>query len=182
MWSNKIEIGKEIDEQVTKVLLILGIKVLFRLGIAQVVVSTIMWKRKTEEMEKRRPAIQVTDHRMDVGLTPESKESEDLETGSCSRKTARRSTGVGGKTPRLAINFKQVRKKSKKAKSVQECFDVDDDEDEEAGSFQVQEDDEVALVENNSGYCDVCGQDFKNRENLEEHLSAHHGLLTCRYL
>ena len=182
MWSNKIEIGKEIDEQVTKVLLILGIKVLFRLGIAQVVVSTIMWKRKTEEMEKRRPAIQVTDHRMDVGLTPESKESEDLETGSCSRKTARRSTGVGGKTPRLAINFKQVRKKSKKAKSAQECFDVDDDEDEEAGSFQVQEDDEVALVENNSGYCDVCGQDFKNRENLEEHLSAHHGLLTCRYL
>ena len=133
-------------------------------------------------MEKRRSGIQVADHRMDVGLTPESKEPEDLETGSCSRKTARRSTGVGGKTPRLAINFKQVRKKSKKAKSVQECFDVDDDEDEEAGSFQVQEDDEVALVENNSGYCDVCGQDFKNRENLEEHLSAHHGLLTCRYL
>ena len=135
-------------------------------------------------MEKRRPGIQVADHRMDVGLTPESKEPEDLETGSCSRKTARRSTGVGGKTPRLAINFKQVRKKSKKAKSAQECFDVDDDEEEEeeAGSFQVQEDDEVTLVENESGYCDVCGQHFENKDNLEEHLSADHGLLTCRYL
>ena len=132
-------------------------------------------------MEKRRTGIQV--HRMDVGLIPESKEPEDLETGSCSRKTARRSTGVGGKTPRLAINFKQVRKKSKKAKSAQECFDVDDDEDdEEAGSFQVQEDDEVTLVENESGYCDVCGQHFENKDNLEEHLSADHGLLTCRYL
>ena len=128
-------------------------------------------------MEKRRTGIQVADHRMDVGLTPESKEPEDLETSSCSRKTARRSTGVGGKTPRLAINFKQVRKKSKKAKSVQECFDVDDDED-EAESFQVQEEDEVALVEN---YCDVCGQHFENRENLEKHLRADHGLLTCRY-
>ena len=141
-----------------------------------------MWKRKTERMEKRRPGIQAADHRMDVGLTPESKESEDLETGSCSRKTARRSTGVGGKTPRLAINFKQVRKKSKKAKSAQECFDVDDDEDDEkAVSFQVQEDDEVALVENESGYCDACGQYFEYRENLEEHLKADHGLLTCRY-
>ena len=135
-------------------------------------------------MEKRRSGIQVADHRMDVGLTPESKEPEDLETGSCSRKTARRSTGVGGKTPRLAINFKQVRKKSKRAKSVQECFDVDDDEEEEeeAGSFQVQEDDEVTLVENESGYCDICGQHFENKDNLEEHLSADHGLLTCRYL
>ena len=133
-------------------------------------------------MEKRRSGIQVADHRMDVCLTPESKEPEDLETDSCSRKTARRSTGVGGKTPRLAINFKQVRKKSKKAKSVQECFDVDDDEDDEAGSFQVQEDDEVTLVENESGYCDVCGQHFENKDNLEEHLSADHGLLTCRYL
>ena len=144
-------------------------------------VSTIMWKRKTEHMEKRRSGIQVADHRMDVGLRPESKEPEDLETGSCSRKTARRSTGVGGKTPRLAINFKQVRKKSKKAKSVQECFDVDDEEEDEAESFQVQEDDEVALVENESGYCDVCGQHFKNRESLEQHLSADHGLVTCRY-
>ena len=133
-------------------------------------------------MEKRRSGIQVADHRMDVCLTPESKEPEDLETDSCSRKTARRSTGVGGKTPRLAINFKQVRKKSKKAKSVQECFDVDDDEEEEAESFQVQEDDEVTLVENESGYCDVCGQHFENKDNLEEHLSADHGLLTCRYL
>ena len=133
-------------------------------------------------MEKRRPGIQEADHRMDVGLTPESKEPEDLETSSCSRKTARRSTGVGGKTPRLAINFKQVRKKSKKAKSVQECFDVDDEEEDEAESFQVQEDDEVALVENESGYCDVCGKHFENRENLEEHLRADHGLLTCRYL
>ena len=135
-------------------------------------------------MEKRRSGIQVADHRMDVGLTPESKEPEDLETGSCSRKTARRSTGVGGKTPRLAINFKQVRKKSKKAKSVQECFDVvdDDDDEEQAECFQVHEDDEVALVENESGYCGVCGQHFENRKNLEEHLSADHGLLTCRYL
>ena len=133
-------------------------------------------------MEKRRSGIQVADHKMDVGLTPESKGPEDLEAGSCSRKTARRSTGVGGKTPRLAINFKQVRKKSKRAKSVQECFDVDDDEEEEAESFQVQEDDEVTLVENESGYCDVCGQHFENKDNLEEHLSADHGLLTCRYL
>ena len=55
------------------------------------------------------------------------------------RRTVRRSTGVGGKAPHLAINFRQVRKslpvagsnKQVKVKEVPEYFDVEDEEEEE---------------------------------------------------
>ena len=54
------------------------------------------------------------------------------------RRTVRRSTGVGGKAPHLAINFRQVRKslpvassKQVKVKEVPEYFDVEDEQEEE---------------------------------------------------
>ena len=55
------------------------------------------------------------------------------------RRTVRRSTGVGGKAPHLAINFRQVRKslpvagsnKQVKVKEVPEYFDVEDEDEEE---------------------------------------------------
>ena len=54
------------------------------------------------------------------------------------RRTVRRSTGVGGKAPHLAINFRQVRKslpvassKQVKVKEVPEYFDVEGEEEEE---------------------------------------------------
>ena len=54
------------------------------------------------------------------------------------RRTVRRSTGVGGKAPHLAINFRQVRKslpvassKQVKVKEVPEYFDVEDEEEED---------------------------------------------------
>ena len=61
------------------------------------------------------------------------------------RRTVRRSTGVGGKAPHLAINFRQVRKslpvassKQVKVKEVPEYFDVEDEEEEEEGVDDVQ--------------------------------------------
>ena len=105
----------------------------------------------------------------------------------------RRSTGVGGKTPRLAINFKQVflffsifnvsinfkqvRRRKVRAKVLQECFDVEDDDEEEDVTIV----DGGAEKEEESGYCDACGQHFESKDDMEEHLKAEHGLLTCRW-
>ena len=53
------------------------------------------------------------------------------------RRTVRRSTGVGGKAPHLAISFRQVRKslpvasRQVKIKEVPEYFDVEDEEEED---------------------------------------------------
>ena len=101
----------------------------------------------------------------------EKEEEEKEEDASSSRRTIRRSTGVGGKVPRLAINFKQVRKRVK-TKVLQECFDVEDEEDV----------DEVTIVESGdeSGSCNQCGQNFESKSNMEEHLRVDHRLLTCR--
>ena len=101
----------------------------------------------------------------------EKEEEEKEEDASSSRRTIRRSTGVGGKVPRLAINFKQVRKRVK-TKVLQECFDVEDEEDV----------DEVTIVESGdeSGSCNQCGQNFESKSNMEEHLRVDHRLLTCK--
>ena len=101
----------------------------------------------------------------------EEEKEEKEEDASSSRRTIRRSTGVGGKVPRLAINFKQVRKRVK-TKVLQEFFDVEDEEDV----------DEVTIVESGdeSGSCNQCGQNFESKSNMEEHLRVDHRLLTCR--
>ena len=69
----------------------------------------------------------------------EEEEDEIMEVGRVrKRRTVRRSTGVGGKAPHLAINFRQVRKslpvassKQVKVKEVPEYFDVEDEQEEE---------------------------------------------------
>ena len=72
--------------------------------------------------------------------TVEKKEEEEeiVEIGRVrKRRTVRRSTGVGGKAPHLAISFRQVRKslpvasRQVKVKEVPEYFDVEDEEEED---------------------------------------------------
>merc|ERR1719209_842488 len=113
------------------------------------------------------------------------------------RRTVRRSTGVGGKAPHLAINFRQVRKslpvasKADKVKEVPEYFDVEDeDEADEEGVDDVQvSEDPFASVEitalesqekqeenNTDDFCDVCGQSLPT-EQMEGHREKVHGLV-----
>ena len=68
----------------------------------------------------------------------EEEEEEIVEIGRVrKRRTVRRSTGVGGKAPHLAISFRQVRKslpvasRQVKVKEVPEYFDVEDEEEED---------------------------------------------------
>ena len=68
----------------------------------------------------------------------EEEEEEIVEIGRVrKRRTVRRSTGVGGKAPHLAISFRQVRKslpvasRQVKIKEVPEYFDVEDEEEED---------------------------------------------------
>ena len=129
-----------------------------------------MEKCPSTVMDGKAPGLEMEE---DVGAKEGNggQEVEEKEDASSSRRTIRRSTGVGGKVPRLAINFKQVRKRVK-TKVLQECFDVEDEE----------EVDEVTIVESGdeSGSCNQCGQNFESKSNMEEHLRVDHRLLTCR--
>ena len=110
------------------------------------------------------------------------------------RRTLRKSTGVGGKAPHLAIAFKPVRKslplqqeRRGRSKVVPEYFEVEDDEEEKVedddDDIQVIENDplnEVEVVEEQEGYCDVCGEHMEDGVKMVSHLQTLHNLVTCR--
>ena len=98
----------------------------------------------TLELEENIGEAKVEEEKITASALVEKKEEEDdddeiMEVGRVrKRRTVRRSTGVGGKAPHLAINFRQVRKslpvassKQVKVKEVPEYFDVEDEEEEE---------------------------------------------------
>ena len=85
--------------------------------------------------EKKVTAIATVEKKKDE---EEEEEEEIVEIGRVrKRRTVRRSTGVGGKAPHLAISFRQVRKslpvasRQVKVKEVPEYFDVEDEEEED---------------------------------------------------
>ena len=101
----------------------------------------------TLELEENVGEAKVEEEKMTASALVEKKEEEEVEEDDDEimevgrvrkRRTVRRSTGVGGKAPHLAINFRQVRKslpvassKQVKVKVVPEYFDVEDEEEEE---------------------------------------------------
>ena len=97
----------------------------------------------TLELEENVEEAKEEEEDMTASALVEKKEEEDddeiMEVGRVrKRRTVRRSTGVGGKAPHLAINFRQVRKslpvassKQVKVKEVPEYFDVEDEQEEE---------------------------------------------------
>ena len=100
----------------------------------------------TLELEENVGEAKVEEEKMTASALVEKKKEEEeedddeiMEVGRVrKRRTVRRSTGVGGKAPHLAINFRQVRKslpvassKQVKVKVVPEYFDVEDEEEEE---------------------------------------------------
>ena len=104
------------------------------------------------------------------------------------RRTVRKSTGVGGKAPHLAVPFRQVRKASLgvevegRRKEVPEYFDVEDEEEDD--DIQVIEKDpldDVEVEDRSAGYCDVCGDFLGEEEQVVEHRSKEHGLVRCRW-
>ena len=96
----------------------------------------------------------------------------------------RKSTGVGGKAPHLAVPFRQVRKAPLGAeakgrrKEVPEYFDVEDEEEDD--DIQVVEKDpldDVEVQDRSAGFCDVCGDFLGEEEQVVEHRSKVHGLV-----
>ena len=104
------------------------------------------------------------------------------------RRTLRKSTGVGGKAPHLAITFKPVRRtlpmEGKKKKAIPEYFDIADDDDEDvedSDDIQVIEQDPLDEQEGGEGFCEVCGLGVEGRSEMGAHLLAQHGLVSCRW-
>ena len=96
----------------------------------------------TLELEENVGEAKKEEEKMTASALVEKEEEDDdeiMEVGRVrKRRTVRRSTGVGGKAPHLAINFRQVRKslpvassKQVKVKEVPEYFDVEDEQEEE---------------------------------------------------
>ena len=88
--------------------------------------------------EMKVTAVATVEKKKDEEEEEEEEEEEIVEIGRVrKRRTVRRSTGVGGKAPHLAISFRQVRKslpvasRQVKVKEVPEYFDVEDEEEED---------------------------------------------------
>ena len=110
-------------------------------GVDDVEVVTLELEEQVGEAnnreEERDALVKVTAEARE--MKEEDDDDEIVEVGRVrKRRTVRRSTGVGGKAPHLAINFRQVRKslpvassKQVKVKEVPEYFDVEDEEEED---------------------------------------------------
>ena len=112
-------------------------------GVDDVEVVTLELEEEVVEAnnkeEEREASLKVIAGAKDKKEEEEEDDDEIIEVGRVrKRRTVRRSTGVGGKAPHLAINFRQVRKslpvassKQVKVKEVPEYFDVEDEQEEE---------------------------------------------------
>lgn len=106
-------------------------------------------------------------------------------------RTARKSTGVGGKAPHVVVPFKPLRKSlavkpptPKKSKSVNpEYFDVEDGEDSDDEIQVIEHDplDDIEVVSDGEMFCDMCGLFLESSADMELHHETVHHLTTCKW-
>ena len=113
----------------------------------------------------------------------------------------RKSTGLGGKTRRVAISARPVRRPpppSTRSEKTVQCFDIDDgdDHDDESGADQDSDsDDDIEVLEDEdpledgesieedqtAGFCDLCGLHLVGVNEMEKHQHDVHKLTTCKW-
>ena len=119
-------------------------------------------------------------------------------------RVVRKSTGPGGKSPRVAIASRPPRRRLSRRERTGsekriECFDIEDDEDEpesndvsdsdsesDSDGIEVLEegdplDDDAVIEEQNGGFCDLCGLHLKSQTEIEKHQYEVHNVSTCKW-
>ena len=119
-------------------------------------------------------------------------------------KIVRKSTGLGGKSPRIPIPSRPLRRQlsrntttGRNRKRI-ECFDIDDDDDEDesnkAEDSDSDSDEDIKVLEEEDpledesigeeltgGFCDLCGLHLPSQSEIEKHLYEVHKSSSCKW-